>query len=147
LGELESCVAHGLTIDEGIEDELPVLLHQIVDVAKNATVDTYLLAFPLPIASFWRGPFSAGRSQDRGELLLSQESARGSGGAYHMVFQGRMDNGQKLEKLRFVLQIRGGVSRQEKPLSRKNRDDGEGSERERRRFVVLAMGRRELGQL
>jgi hypothetical protein len=28
----------GLTIDEGVDDELPVLLDQVVDVAKNSAV-------------------------------------------------------------------------------------------------------------
>lgn len=34
LGEISACL---LTIDEGVENELSVLLDQVVDVAKNAT--------------------------------------------------------------------------------------------------------------
>lgn len=31
------------TIDQSVSDELPVLLHQVIDVTKNATVESTVL--------------------------------------------------------------------------------------------------------
>ena len=38
MGYWGASEASGLTVDQGIEDELAVLLHQVVDVSENATV-------------------------------------------------------------------------------------------------------------
>lgn len=88
-----------LTVHQSVEDELAVLLHQVVDVAENATigreVHVSLLLTVMPIAFVAVGAptpfFSAGRSwmEGKGRMPASfQESGeRNWGETYHMLIQ------------------------------------------------------------
>ena len=54
------------TIDKSVDDELPVLLHQVVDVAEDSTVKKYMLVLEQPLspaAPAAEIPFSGGFSR------------------------------------------------------------------------------------